>query len=200
MWVYPCFDGDNMELAWSQHDLYFGEDLGPDDGIGQFAHTTAGYFHYALCQRASCRKRAVPWFGRHAHPLNWITSYSHKLVQTPHEHIAAHYRWQHRHDALPLGSKASIRTTYLDEWRDYVTREIPALMRVDDIAVLFGRVLLYRNFAVSDVAADELDERLVEHYGFECVARTWRRKMPGMVAIARRQGFVVEDSDNEVKA
>lgn len=193
MWVYPCFEGDNMALAIGQHDLYFGGTRTSEERIGQLSDSTGSYLLEVLQDQASRRAAAVPWFGRHARHLRWIKSFSHKFVQDPHQHIAAYYRWIRRTEPLPTGDAAANRTQYLREWRDYLRKEIPALMSVDEIALEFGRLFLYRNFDASDRAADRLDELLVEHYGFECVAQTWRTKVPALVAIAKRQGIVVVD-------
>ena len=198
MWVYSCFEGDNMALAFSQHDLYFGGTRTPEERIGQFSDSTGSYLLEVLQDQASRRAAAVPWFGRHARHLRWIKSFSHKFVQDPHQHIAAYYRWCRRHEPLLTGDEAANRTHYLREWRDYLRKEIPALMDVDEIALEFGRLLLYRNFDASDRAAGRLDELLVERYGFECVAQTWRTKVPALVAIARHQGTVVVDEADSV--
>jgi hypothetical protein len=184
MWVYGCFEGDNLTLALAQHDLYFGANLAREQWIGR--HSSPSYLWAAALERVAQRASAVPWLARHRSRLTAIDSFSHKNVQKPHEHIAAYYRWQRRSEPVPDLQDPVARAHYLKDWRDYLLREIPALMRNDELLLSFAKMMLYRYLDASDEPSDRFDELLVERYGFECVALTWRSKKPRLVAAASR--------------
>jgi hypothetical protein len=112
MWVYGCFEGDNLTLALAQHDLYFGANLAREQWIGR--HSSPSYLWAAALERVAQRASAVPWLARHRSRLATIDS--------------------------------------------------------------------------SDEPYDRFNELLVERYGFECVALTWRSAEPRLVAAASRAG------------
>lgn len=184
MFVYECFDGDDLEVAWAQHDLYFGRDI-------PLSHTIAGRFYtlgwwwQVLLTQAEQRRLWLPWVDRHYHRLQRVGPFSHKLLQLPHEHIAAFYRWQVRRQPElsdhPL-DESTRRLRHLAAWRDWAQGELEDLMDSDDTVLSMAKLILYRQFDASDRAAEELDRILVQRYGMECVAKTWRNRDPVMLA------------------
>lgn len=176
MWVYECFEGDDLEMALVQHDLYFVRGTPPHtlhiDGL-----STLGYIKircmYGLAGFSYADPRCRELQGR----LAAIGGFDHHNLQAHHEHIAAYYRWAvWRHARNQPGEPGSPerRQALFVAWRDYLRQEIPALMRNKAIAVAVANVLVYRYFEFSDRYYDQLGRLLVDRYGFECLAKTSR--------------------------
>ena len=62
MIIVDCFDGDDMEMAEAQHDLYEGENLTPD--LWVFGRTTLGYIVHACACRGSEIAYRTEWCRR----------------------------------------------------------------------------------------------------------------------------------------
>lgn len=183
MFVYSCFDGDDLEVAWVQHDLYFGREVPTGYGIAG-RYYTLGWWWRLLLDQAERRRSAIPWFDRNLRQLEKSGNFSHKLLQLPHEHIAAYYRWCRLRDGQRSATceKDARRLELLAGWRDWIAQELKTLLDSDAIALACSKVILYRHFDASDRWGEALDAMLVERYGFECVAKTWRSRDPVMLA------------------
>ena len=177
MIIVDCFDGDDMEMAEAQHDLYEGENLTPD--LWVFGRTTLGYIVHACACRVSEIAYRNEWCRRNERRLLKCESFDHRLLQAHHDFMAAYYRWLIWPEVKLL--MPAIAVTEADKhrwrvlrWRDYLHREVPAMLEEDAIAVAIGKILVYHNFDASDRAWEQLDGLLVKRYGLECVAHTRR--------------------------
>ena len=175
MWVYSCFPGDeDMALAGVQHDLYFASSAYPEISIG--GASTLGWIWATTLTYCADLHAEVPWVKRNLPRLLRLDGFNHKILQVPHEHLAAYFRW-----TMPRVSRESVMRhldepypyDLLDQWREFLMREIPELLSQREAAVALATVVLYDNFDFSDQARDTLHRILFQRYGFECVSQTW---------------------------
>jgi len=177
MIICNCFEGDRMEIALAQHDLYFGKER--HASYLPNGADTLGYWWGLATARAEwlARNDGEPWYRSNYRRMKRVERFSHKTLQIPHEHIAAYYRWIMRHTGpLPFGgkSKEDLRVYWLGEWGNYLRFELLDLVNTPAILKALCRTMLYRHFEAADRSAAELDRLLIERYGMECVAQTWR--------------------------
>ena len=106
-----------------------------------------------------------------------MREFSHKLLQVPHEHIAAFHRWimprvarEPVHDV----SEDAYPMDLLNEWRVCLTADIFDLLSTSNRAlVALAKSIVYKSFDAGDDAYHDLQDILMLRYGFECVAETW---------------------------
>lgn len=175
MWVYSCFEGDeDMALAWVQHDLYFASSSRPSVSIG--GGSTLGWIWANVQHEARRRHGSIPWIARNLDRLLKIDRFPHKLLQIPHEHIAAYFRWISPRVTRP-GVDYECDDTYpldlLQAWRGFLTAEIPDLLSSDRALVALGKSMVYQLFEAGDDAYHDLQDILMLRYGSACVQTTW---------------------------
>jgi hypothetical protein len=185
MWIYSCFDGDDDEvLKQAQHDLYWGTKLGPEQ---RFSYGSALWWWWNLVVNwAEGLRDEVPWFERNFARMKAVDGFSHKLLQTHHEHIAAYYRWTMRGESARVERERQpdeYRTACLEGWRRFFAAEVAVLMQDTEAHLTVAKIIVYRYFEASDTAADRLDEILMRRFGMACVVGTWRAGQPRLVAI-----------------
>lgn len=175
MWIYRCFDGDvDMALAGIQHDLYFASRERPDVLID--GNCTLIWIWQQAVRQSIRRRRHIPWLDRHMDRIQAIHGFSHKLLQVPHEHIAAYHRWK-----MPRISREIVHLHLggvypeglLDSWRSFLRRDIPELFESDRALVPFMKAMVYRQFDAGDAAYYEFLDVLMRRYGHACVTRCW---------------------------
>lgn len=194
MIVGSCFDGDvDMALAGVQHDLYFAcRQWRPWITIG--GGSTLGWIWAKAAHQCSRRRRSIPWVERRFNRIHGIDGFNHKLLQVPHEHIAAYFRW-----TMPRVSRELVVTDdqsrypmdLLASWKLYLEREIPDLLSSDDALVSLVRSIVYQSFEVGDEAYYDLQDILMRRYGYECVEETY---WAAGVAARTRPGVELETS------
>jgi hypothetical protein len=178
MWVYPCFEGDvDMARAGVQHDLYFPSSSRPYVDI--FGDSTLGFIWANVILASYARRRSVPWIDRNFHRLLQVEreGFSHKLLQVPHEHMAAFHRWimprvarEPVHDV----SEDAYPMDLLHEWKACLKADIFDLLSSSNRAlVALAKSVVYKSFDAGDDAYHDLQDILMLRYGFECVAETW---------------------------
>jgi len=174
MWVYDCFEGDDMDMAWAQHDLYFGRDLRTEDWIGRFS--TPKYIWQVCASRVSDLESVDPWCERNGRKLVAMEGFDHRIVQSHHAHLAAHFRWgvwpEIRRSMSFSGDPAQRRYEYIREWRWYVQTEVPLQMESREILMAWAKLFVYRQFDASDRAAETLKRCFAERYGLACMSKT----------------------------
>ncbi len=75
----------------------------------------------------------------------------------------------------------------LEQWCEFLRRDIPQLFRSPEAVIAFVQMVLYDNFDFSDKARERFHRLLFERYGYECVSKTWwakekaQRLMPGLL-------------------
>jgi len=175
MIVGACFDGDvDMALCGIQHDLYFASREHPEvtiDGGG-----TLEWIWRQAQKQAFWRRHSIPWLGRNLDRIRAINGFSHKLLQIPHEHIAAYHRW-----TMPRVARESVYLHLgevypdglLDSWRNFLRADIPDLLSSDRALVAFAKSMVYQQFDAGDAAYHEFQDILMRRYGYACVAETW---------------------------
>jgi hypothetical protein len=175
MIVGSCFQGDNdMLLAGVQHDFYFVCETRPQVAVDRYG-TLGWIWHIVMCQCQGAH-RHVPWIARNRDRLLAIDGFNHKLLQAPHEHIAAYYRWtmpRVRRRVVVHEAGKPYPYDVVDQWRAYLRRDIPELLAAPEATVALAKLILYRNFDASDAARDAFHRILFERYGYACVAKTW---------------------------
>ena len=176
MIVGSCFDGDvDMALAGVQHDLYFGMHTVP--GIWIDGGSTLWWI-WAVALSSSVG-RGHPWLHRTFERMQRIhkDGFSHKMLQIPHEHIAAYFRW-----TLPRVARKCVATPdedrpypmdLLDTWRAFLRKEIPDLLSSNDALVALAKSMVYQLFDAGDAAYHDFQDILMRRYAFECVSRCW---------------------------
>jgi len=178
MWVYPCFEGDvDMARAGVQHDLYFPSSTRPYVDI--FGGSTLGFIWANVILASYARRRSVPWIDRNFHRLLQVERerFSHKLLQVPHEHIAAFHRWimpRVAREPVYDVSEDAYPMDLLHEWKACLKADIFDLLSSSNRAlVALAKTVVYKSFDAGDDAYHELQDILMLRYGFECVAETW---------------------------
>jgi hypothetical protein len=195
MFVYPCFDGDvDMALAWLQHDLYFADSDSPEWAtLG--GGSTLGWIWAHVMHRCAIRRSSIPWVDRNFDRLDRITGFSHKLLQVPHEHIAAYFRWTTpRIERGKIDGETAEQETrdLMESWKSFLRREIPDLLRSDAALVALAKSILYQLFDAGDAAYEDFQDILMRRYGFECVETTgWALEVAERVRLTSRR-----DEDN----
>jgi hypothetical protein len=176
MIVYPCFKGDgDMALAWVQHDLYFAcPEWKPWLAIG--GSSTLGWIWGYAVHRCSARRHAIPWIDRNFERIQRIDRFSHKLLQVPHEHIAAYFRWimprvDRKH--VYTDDQDKYPTDLLESWKVFLQEDIPGLLASDEALVALARSMVYQAFDVGDEAYHDFQDALMRRYGFACVTETY---------------------------
>jgi hypothetical protein len=190
MIICDCFEGDRMDIALAQHDLYFNTHLSQTQ-LFSTGHATLGYLWLVagnLAQNAALGG-GDPWFAANYRRIQRLDRFNHKTLQVPHEHIAAHYRWIMRKSGpLPFRCREGdyVRRYWINAWRDYLCWELPDLLDEPGVLLALCKAVLYRQFDASDKPAAELDQLLIKRYGMECVAKTWRTdpKMCRLMGVA----------------
>jgi len=162
-----------MALAGVQHDLYFCDGGHPWLQIeGRCTLTWMWVQAVRACATSHC---LAPWVQRNLPRMRALDGFNHKILQVPHEHIAAYFRWTMprvtREEVLP--TEPGYPRDLLHAWREFLLRDIPELFRKREAAIALTRMVLYDNFDFSDPARDALHRILFERYGYECVANTW---------------------------
>jgi len=174
MWVYSCFPGDeDMALAGVQHDLYFG--LVPDPSLWIHGHSTLTWIWAQAVRACTTMHSTEPWVQRNLPRMRRLDGFNHKILQVPHEHIAAYFRWimpRAARKGVPPDDPAYPRDL-LAAWRDFLLQDIPDLFRSREAAMAIPRMVLYDNFDFSDPARDAFHRILFERYGYDCVSETW---------------------------
>lgn len=176
MIVGSCFEGDvDMAFAGVQHDLYFGIQTVP--GIWIDGGSTLRFIWASAV--SSSVNRGLPWIHRNFDRMQRIhrEGFSHKLLQTPHEHIAAYFRW-----SIPRVARESVftperdgpyPTDLLDSWRAFLRKEIPDLLSFDAALVALAKSMVYQPFDAGDAAYHDFQDILMRRYGHECVSECW---------------------------
>ena len=171
MIVGSCFQGDvDMALAGVQHDLYFASPTRPDvhiDGSSTLGWIWANVVH-------SSWTRGLPWLDRNFERMKRISreGFSHKLLQIPHEHMAAYFRW-----TMPRVDRCSVITPdqgpypmdLLESWRLFLRKEMPDLLSSDDALVALAKSMVYQSFDAGDAAYHDFQDVLMLRYGCACV-------------------------------
>jgi hypothetical protein len=169
------FDGDvDMTLAWVQHDLYFASAERPAVTIG--GGSTLGWIWANVQHQAERRGQFIPWIDRNLERIQRIDGFNHKLLQVPHEHMAAYFRW-----TMPRISRGAAfdatDDTYpmdlLDSWRSFLKSDIPDLLSSDEALVALAKCIVYKSFDAGDDAYHDFQDVLMLRYGFACVEKTW---------------------------
>jgi hypothetical protein len=166
-------EGDDPEMAWIQHDLYFSH--GPPLLVN--GRSTLSYLWLECVVRIGALAATNEWCKQNRLRLSEVRAFDHRMVQPHHEHIAAYYRWafwRYTHIRPGESKYEERRAAMFEAWRDYLLREVPSLMENETIAIAFAKLLVYRNFDASDRHGDNLGRLLVERYRLECLAETWR--------------------------
>ena len=192
MIVGGCFPGDvDMALAGVQRDLYFASSAYPEISIG--GSSTLGWIWTTTLTYCAELHGQVPWVKRNLPRLRRLDGFNHKILQVPHEHIAAYFRWtmprvsrrpamRHLDDPYPYD--------LLDRWREFLMREIPDLLSRRDAAVALATMVLYDNFDFSDQARDTFHRILFQRYGLECLSKTrWAPDMAARLGVAGGPGL-----------
>jgi hypothetical protein len=170
--ICDCFDGDDLEVAKAQHDLYSGLNLPEDHLLG--GRTTLSYF-WVTCVLSTTPERRMDrsWMRLQGH-LSCRYRFDHRLLQAHHDLFAAHYRYLVR-PGLPTsgvqGNAVWRRLEHVRAWRDHLLDEVPALMKDDVIAEEFAKSLVYRDFEVGFEAGRQLGRLMLERYGSACVSQ-----------------------------
>jgi hypothetical protein len=176
MIVGSCFDGDvDIALAGVQHDLYFGIQTVPGIWIDR-GSTLWWIWAIAL---SSCVNRGHPWLDRNFERMQRIhrEGFNHKLLQVPHEHIAAYFRW-----TMPRVARGGVVAPdrdgpypleLLDAWRAFLREDIPDLFSSDEALVALAKSMVYQPFDEGERAYHDFQDILMRRYGFECVAKTY---------------------------
>jgi hypothetical protein len=174
MIVGSCFEGDvDMALAGVQHDLYFACASRPAVNIG--GRDTLGCI-WTYAQHQAARRRYIPWIDRNLARIQQIGPFNHKLLQVPHEHIAAYHRWtmpRVAREHVVYKSDDNYPMELLDSWRAFLKTDIPDLLSSNEALVALAKSMVYRNFDAGDRAYFELQDILMRRYGFACVEKTW---------------------------
>jgi hypothetical protein len=190
MIIGDCFEGDRLEIAEAQHDLYFGSKVDPGS---LFPPGNTTLMHLWSLARIHAENAALlgvdPWLAANYRRLKRIDRFNHKTLQIPHEHMAAHFRWLMRHSGpLPFRNRNAdyLRRYWIAAWRDYFCWEAPDLLEEPGVLVALCKTVLYRQFDASDRPAAELDRLLIKRYGISCVTKTWRTdpKMCQLMGVA----------------
>lgn len=192
MWIYSCFDGDeDMALAGVQHDLYFGMQTVP--GIWLDGCSTLAYL-WAMAIWLS-PDRGHPWLRRNYDRMLRLQreGFSHKLLQVPHEHMAAYYRWtmprvQRRSVVLPE-KHGPYPMDLLEGWKDFLRKEVPDLLSTNEALLSLAKSMVYRNFDEGERAYCDFQDVLMRRYGFECVAQMYWAE-----DVARRVGLPIPEA------
>jgi len=193
MWVYGCFDGDvDMALAGVQHDLYFLSPTRPDVHIDGMS--TLGWLWANVV--GSSWDRGHPWLDRNFERLKRLDreGFSHKLLQVPHEHIAAYFRWtmpriERRSVLLP--EHGPYPMDLLEAWKAFLRKEIPDLLSSDDALVSLAKSMVYQAFEEGDRAYHDFQDILMRRYGFACVEKTY-----WAADVARRVGLLPASAES----
>jgi hypothetical protein len=188
--ICDCFVGDNRAIALAQHDLNFGRELEPSQLFHPGNTTLWHIWSMALSRAEGAARQGDTWFATHYRRLSRIDRFSHKTLQPAHEHIAAFYRWTVRGVQPPAFAARGpryLRLYWLSQWRSYLNHELPDLLAQPGVLTAICRTVLYRHFDTADKSAAELDQLLINRYGLDCVAKTWRldperRRMMGLAA------------------
>jgi hypothetical protein len=192
MIVGSCFEGDvDMALAGVQRDLYFASGFNPELLIDRAS--TLGWI-WANVVWASWT-RGNPWLDRNVERMQRINrgGFSHKLLQIPHAHIAAYFRW-----IMPRIERRSVITTdhgpypldLLTSWKIFLRKEIPDLLAADDALVALAKSVVYQSFDAGDHAYYEFQDILMRRYGFACVEKeSWAAEVRGRVEAAADQSL-----------
>jgi hypothetical protein len=175
MIVGSCFDGDvDMALAGVQHDLYFAcPAWRPWITIG--GGSTLGWIWVNAVHRCAIRRNSIPWIDRNLDRIERIDGFSHKLLQVPHGHMAAYFRW-----IMPRNERAGVITEIQDEypmdllesWKSFLQKDIPEVLSSDDALVALAKSIVYQLFDAGDDAYHDFQDILMRRYGYECVAQT----------------------------
>lgn len=196
MIIGSCFEGDDdLVLKLAQHDLYWGMSLKPAQKLDY--RGALSWWWNVVVAWAEGRRDAVPWFERNVARMRAVDGFSHKLLQTHYDHIAAYHRWALREEPATAGRARTpdrYRIACLDGWRGFYAAEIAALMQDIETHLAVAKTIVYRNFEASDAAADRLDEILMRRYGMTCVSQTWRAEQAHLVAIAKERTGVLAGS------
>jgi hypothetical protein len=193
MIVGSCFDGDvDMALCGIQHDVYFLSDARPEAAIDRCA--TLWWIWLQAVRQAARRRHAIPWLDRNMDRIRAIDGFNHKLLQIPHQHIAAYHRWtmprverklqRHVGEVYPAG--------LLDSWLGFLRADIPDLLSSDRALVALTKSIVYRQFDAGDEAYYEFQDILMRRYGHACVAGTW-----WAAEVAERSGVPVTIATNK---
>jgi hypothetical protein len=177
MWVYPCFEGDvDMARAWVQHDLYFTSPRRPSIDI--FGGSTLGFIWANVCLAAHARRRSVPWLDRNWERLLKIErdGFSHKLLQVPHEHMAAYHRWimpRVEREGVMYTSDDTYPMDLLEDWKAFLRADVFDLLSSSNRALVsLAKSMVYQSFDAGEEAYHDFQDILMRRYGFECVAET----------------------------
>jgi hypothetical protein len=178
MWVYPCFEGDvDMARAWVQHDLYFTSPRRPSIDI--FGGSTLGFIWANVILAANARRRSVPWLDRNWERLLKLErdGFSHKLLQVPHEHMAAYHRWimpRVEREGVIYTSDDTYPMDLLEDWRAFLKADVFDLLSSSNRALVsLAKSMVYQSFDAGEEAYHDFQDILMRRYGLECVAKTW---------------------------
>lgn len=174
MWVYSCFPGDDDKaLAGVQHDLYFAS--GEPPWLHIEGRCTLTWLWASAVRACATMHSTEPWVQRNLPRMRRLNGFNHKILQVPHEHIAAYFRW-----TMPRVTREAVQRDdpayprdLLEAWRNFLLQDIPDLFRSREAAMAIPRMVLYDNFDFSDGARDAFHRILFERYGYDCVAETW---------------------------
>lgn len=174
MIVGSCFNSDvDMALAGVQHDLYFLSPTRPDvhiDGLSTLSWIWANVI-------AISWDRGHPWLDRNFECIKRPDreGFSHRLLQVPHEHIAAYFRWtmpRVPRRAMILPEQGPYPMDLLEAWKAFLKKEIPDLLSSNDALVSLAKSIVYQSFEEGDRAYHNFQDFLMRRYGFSCVEKT----------------------------
>jgi hypothetical protein len=162
-----------MALAWVQHDLYFSSGRHPWLRIE--GRCTLTWIWSASLRACATMHSTLPWVRRNLPRMRRVDGFNHKILQLPHEHIAAYFRWTMPRvvSEMVLPEDPAYPRDLLGAWCEFLLRDIPDLFRNPEAAMAIPRMVLYDNFDYSDGARDAFHRILFERYGYECVSSTW---------------------------
>ena len=199
MIVGEFFSGDDIDLSWIQHDLYFLKFCSYAERIEfgikyrGISHGSCSYiFEIARASMFKTHSMLPIYQGKN---LNEIETFDHRVLQNTHGKIAAFYRWlqscQIRKPVLS-GKDTQYRRAYnisepmceyhrymLEAWKTYFVREIYDITHGEPS--ISGRIVesvRFQNTEKGYESEDAIDAFLTLRYGaqFEKNCRDWSKQ------------------------
>jgi hypothetical protein len=169
MWVYSMFEGDNLDLAFAQFDLYLEGSL--PGGLG-----SAAYLWEKVQVQAVYRAGEVPWLRERLKVLQRAESVEPALLQEVHGYMAAYYRWTRRHAeqpalaSLPPEARDPATQRMRQAWRNYLVDEANLLVADDAFLVPLVRRVVYAQFDLGTTGLQQAMHFLRRRYGLDCIS------------------------------